>query len=224
MILRPFLVIPVKPSSGSKQRLAAALTDSGREMVSLSLAVRVISLASQVWPKGQVVVVSAEPALVPLCARLGVARLPDPGNGQTAAVRSGVCWSLERGGTVVATVAADLPALRAADLLEVLQTAHGLAAGSMVVYPDRDGSGTNGVVVRPATILVHSFGPGSRHRHEQIARRLGLEFRALVVPGLSWDLDRPEDLDPSGDLDPHPVVTWALQVSGRTPLTVEFDG
>jgi 2-phospho-L-lactate guanylyltransferase len=209
----PFLVIPVKPSSGSKQRLAATLSSSGRELVSLSLAVRVISLAAQLWPRGSVVVVSSEPGLAPICERLAVARVGDAGAGQTAAVRSGVIWSLERGARVVATVAADLPGVAASDLAQLLETARILPAGSMTIYPDRDGSGTNAVVVSPGSLLVHAFGPGSRRRHERIAAQLGLRCKVEAVAGLSWDLDRPEDLDGGRVGGAHPLLGWALQLA-----------
>ncbi|MHB1575537.1 MAG: 2-phospho-L-lactate guanylyltransferase [Candidatus Dormibacteria bacterium] len=223
MVVEPFLVVPVKPSSGSKQRLASALPDPGRELISLTLAVRVISLAAQVWPAGTVVVVSSEPGLTPICQRLGVARIADSGAGQTAAVRSGVCWSLERGATVVATVAADLPGVGTEDLLHMLRTARGLAPGAMAIYSDREGSGTNGVVVRPGSLLVHSFGPGSRRRHERIAAQLGLRFRVEDVAGLQWDLDRPEDLESTEAASSHPLLSWAVQLSQDSPQTARAD-
>jgi len=213
---RPFLVIPVKPAAGSKQRLALRLADQDRQLVSLSLATRVVGLAAAAWPLGQLVVVGSEPQLLEQCARLGVAVVPDLGAGQTAAVRTGVQWALERGATVVATVAADLPSASEADLRAVLAIAGGLRPGSVVLFPDRDGSGTNGLVVRPAGLQMYAFGPDSRRRHQRIARDLGLHFSLSHLPGLAWDLDRPQDLDP-GDRSlsaPHPVVPWAL---GLTP-------
>ena len=205
------LVIPLKPSSGSKQRLAGALGRPERELVSLSLGVRAVGLAARVWPRDRVVVVSAEHNLAPLCDRLGVARLGDSGWGQSAAVRSGACWCLERGATTIATIAADLPALAESDLRTLLATAEAAPPGSMTVFPDTGGTGTNGVIVNPASLLVHAFGPGSRRRHERIAAGLGLRFEVANVPGLQWDLDRPEDLQqaPESAAVGHPLVTWA---------------
>ena len=224
MPVTPFLVVPVKPSSGSKQRLATTLPDSGRQLVSLALARRVVSLAARVWPRGAMVVVSSESQLSPLCERLRVAQIADPGAGQTAAVRSGVCWALERGARVVATVAADLPAVEDGDLRVLLARARSLDPGSMIIYPDREGSGTNGVVVAPGRLLPYAFGPGSRHRHECVASRLGLKLTVEVCPGFSWDLDRPEDLDSTGVGNPHPLVSWALALSGEQPSRVGGDG
>ena len=221
MTADPFLVIPVKPSSGGKQRLAGTLPDPGREMLSLALAVRVISLAAGVWPAGRVVVISSEPRLVPICERLVVARAGDPGAGQTAAVRSGVGWALERGARVVATVAADLPGVSGSDLEQLLATARSLAAGSMAMYPDREGSGTNAMVVAPANLMVHAFGPGSRLRHERIAAHLGLRLRVEEVAGLGWDLDRPEDLEATTVGLPHPLLNWAVQLAHHGPNRAE---
>jgi 2-phospho-L-lactate guanylyltransferase len=215
------LVIPLKSSSGSKQRLAGSLGRWERELVSLSLGVRAVGLAAQVWPRGRVVVVSAEQNLASTCDRLGVARVSDSGWGQSAAVRSGVCWCLERGATTVATIAADLPALREGDLEEVLAAAEAAPLGSMTVFPDTGGTGTNGVVVSPGSLLVHAFGPGSRRRHERIAAALGLRFEVVDLPGLRWDLDRPEDLEQAQapGAAGHPLVAWAAD--SRRLLTKE---
>ena len=213
--LRPYLVIPVKPAAGSKQRLALRLSDEERRLVSLSLAIRVVGLAAAAWPADQLVVVGSEPQLLEFCARVGVAAIPDLGAGQTAAVRVGAQWAMERGANILATVAADLPGVSAADLTEVLRVAMRLRPGSVAVFPDRDGSGTNGLVVRPASLQVHAFGPGSRRRHQRIARSLGLHFSARQLPGLAWDIDRPEDLDPREGLvpEPHPVLPWARSLA-----------
>ncbi len=215
--VRPFLVVPVKLSAGSKQRLALRLGDSERQMVSLSLATRVVALAAAAWPVGQVVVVGSEPGLLDFCSRLGLPTVADLGAGQSAAVRAGAQWCLERGATVLATIAADLPGVTEADLLAVLRISSSMRRASMVVFPDRDGRGTNGLVVRPATLQVHSFGPDSRHRHQRIARALGLRFSARHLPGLAWDIDRPGDLDPGdGSLPvPHPILPWARALSPR---------
>lgn len=215
--VRPFLVVPVKPAAGSKQRLALRLGDEERQMLSLSLATRVVGLAAAAWPQGQLVVVASETGLLAFCSRLGVPTVADLGAGQSAAVRAGAQWCLERGATVLATVAADLPGVTESDLRAVLRISRSLRRGSVVVFPDRAGSGTNGLVVRPASLQVHAFGPDSRRRHQRIARCLGLHFSARHLPGLAWDIDRPEDLDPiDGSLPvPHPVLPWARALSAR---------
>jgi 2-phospho-L-lactate guanylyltransferase len=208
---RSFLVIPVKPPSGSKQRLSVSLADQERELVSRSLAIRAVGAAVAAWPLGRLVVVSADPILSEFCHRFQVATVSDPGAGQSAAVSSGAEWCLERGANVLATVAADLPSVTASDLALVLRLSKSMPVGAMVLFPDLAGTGTNGLVVRPANLQVHSFGPDSRRRHQLLAASLGIQFRSVEVPGLAWDVDRPEDLErPAVSIaTPHPVVSWA---------------
>jgi 2-phospho-L-lactate guanylyltransferase len=209
--VRPFLVIPVKPPAGSKQRLSGRLADEERELVSRSLAIRAVGAAVAAWPQGRLLVVTADPILLEFCQRFGVAAVSDPGIGQSAAVRAGAEWCLERGANVLATVAADLPSVTAPDLALVLRLSKSMPMGAMVLFPDLGGTGTNGLVVRPATLQLHSFGPGSRRRHQALATSLGIQFRVVEVPGLAWDVDRPEDLErPAVSMaTPHPVVSWA---------------
>jgi 2-phospho-L-lactate guanylyltransferase len=195
---QPWLVIPVKGAQGGKQRLASALPQPERELLSVTVSRRVVRAASEVWPADAVVVVTPDPEVAQLCHALTVQVLPDPGASQTEAVRLGVHHALERGARVAATLAADLPLLGRDDLIALLALSRRLPDGTMVLIPDLGGSGSNGMVVRPGAVLAHAFGPDSRLRHLGMARALGLRTRELVRPGLAADLDRPRDLEELG--------------------------
>ncbi len=194
----PWLVIPVKGAQGGKQRLAAAVPQPERELLSQTVSRRVLRAASAVWPGEAVVVVTPDPEVAELCRSLSLAVLRDPGASQTEAVRLGVHHALERGAQVVATLAADLPLLGPGDLVALLRLARRIPVRTMVLIPDLGGTGSNGMVVRPAAVLAQAFGPGSRLRHLRMARTLGLRTGELVRPGLAADLDRPRDLQELG--------------------------
>jgi len=211
-----FLVIPVKPAVGAKQRLAAELPGAARQLVSRALAARMIRCAAESWDPSQVIVVSDDPDIVQLCARLGLTTLADDGGGQSHAVRVGQGWCLERGARTLATVAADLPLVEPAVLRHLHQAAEALPAKSLRVIPDRAGSGSNGILVNPASADPFAFGPDSLRLHRLAAERLGLGFGLLELPHLAWDVDRPEDLvplPPGPALPAHPVVSWAEEVA-----------
>jgi 2-phospho-L-lactate guanylyltransferase len=211
-----FLVIPVKPAVGAKQRLASELPSEARQLVSRALAARMIRCAAEGWDPSQVVVVSDDADTVQLCTRIGLATLLDDGGGQSHAVRVGQRWCLERGARTLATVAADLPLVDSDDLRRLKQAAVALPPKSLRVIPDRAGSGSNGILVNPADADPFAFGPDSLRLHRAAAEWLGLGFGVLELPHLAWDVDRPEDLVP---LQPeiagpaHPVVAWAEEVA-----------
>jgi 2-phospho-L-lactate guanylyltransferase len=213
-----FLVVPIKPFVGGKQRLAADLPDQARQLLSRALATRMLRCVAEVWPAGRAVVVGEDPESAELRSRLGLATVPDVGAGQSAAVRVGQAWCLERGATTLATVAADLPEVAVQDLRRVLELAEYLPPQSLTLFPDRDGTGTNGLILSPATLDPFSFGPDSLRRHREWARGLGITFQVSPVRGLAWDVDRPGDLANSDGAEggrPHPVLAWALGVSER---------
>jgi coenzyme F420-0:L-glutamate ligase/coenzyme F420-1:gamma-L-glutamate ligase len=71
-----------------------------------------------------------------------------------------------------------------------------LAAGTraeVVIAAARDG-GTNALLLSPPDAIAFRFGPGSAARHEAAARASGKSVERLLLPHLSRDLDRPEDL------------------------------
>jgi 2-phospho-L-lactate guanylyltransferase len=211
-----FLVIPVKPAIGAKQRLASQLPNEARQLVSRALVARMLRCAIEGWDPSRVVVVSDDPDTTELCARGGLATLADDGGGQSHAVRVGQKWCLERGARTLATVAADLPLAEPADLRRLQQLAAALPTNSLRVIPDRGGSGSNGLLVNPASCEPFSFGPDSLRLHREAAGRLGLSFAVLQLPHLAWDVDRPEDLvspHPALDGAAHPIVAWAEQVA-----------
>jgi 2-phospho-L-lactate/phosphoenolpyruvate guanylyltransferase len=211
-----FLVIPVKPAVGAKQRLASELPGEARQLVSRALAARMVRCAAEGWDPSHVVVVSDDADTLQLCARMGLAAVGDDGGGQSHAVRLGQRWCLERGAHSLATVAADLPLVEPSDLRHLQQVLVALPPKSLRVIPDRAGSGSNGILVNPAEADPFAFGPDSLRLHRLAAERLGLGFGLLELPHLAWDVDRPEDLVPTQPelaRPPHPVVGWAGEVA-----------
>jgi 2-phospho-L-lactate/phosphoenolpyruvate guanylyltransferase len=88
---------------------------------------------------------------------------------------------------VVAFISADLPRLRADDVVQLLDATpeRGIAIGRA-----HDG-GTNAIAMRPPGLLTTRFGePQSAALHAA----LGVESTVVDVPGIAFDIDTPEDL------------------------------
>src|SRR5487761_1768640 len=91
-------------------------------------------------------------------------------------------------------LAADLPALRPAELGRALRAA---ARWPEAFVPDAAGSGTTLYTAAAGTRFQPRFGPGSRQRH----RSAGVaELDLTGIPGLRRDVDTPADLDSAAEL------------------------
>jgi 2-phospho-L-lactate guanylyltransferase len=97
-------------------------------------------------------------------------------------------------------VPGDTPLLSAAELDALLAD----AAEAVVIVPDRHGSGTNGLLLQPPTVIEPSFGPDSRRRHQAAAEAAGVAWRVDPLPSLVFDVDTSDDLA---------VVTEAIEAS-----------
>jgi 2-phospho-L-lactate/phosphoenolpyruvate guanylyltransferase len=188
------LVIPVKATVGAKQRLSSRLGPEQRRLLALAMAGDMLRTATRAVVPARVVVVTGDDDIAKLATRHGVAVVRDHGAGQSAAVRLGVDWALERGHNGVATVAADCPLADLADLRSLV-TAAGRPGRFLRCVPDVAGTGTNAAALRPIECDVWSFGPASLARHAAAAERNGLRFSVLDLQTLRPDCDRPEDLD-----------------------------
>ena len=94
----------------------------------------------------------------------------------------------------------------------------GRSPRTVLIIPDRHGTGTNGLVLAPPDVFAPAFGPDSCARHVSRARGSGISFALEAVESMGLDLDTPEDYTLLRDrllLDPHPAprtakVLWEL--------------
>lgn len=88
---------------------------------------------------------------------------------------------------------ADLPLLNGEDV-----AAFACTDGQIVIAPDSERVGTNGLLLRKGATDLGDFrfrfGVDSFRSHLDESRRIGIEPAVVSQPGLSFDLDTPEDL------------------------------
>jgi 2-phospho-L-lactate guanylyltransferase len=114
----------------------------------------------------------------------------DLGHNQAAA--RGAARALELGVDRVLMIPGDCPLLDPTELDELL--ARPVPSPSVLVVPDRHGTGTNALVLTPPNALAPAFGPGSHNRHHERAGIAGVHVETVEVPSLALDMDTPEDL------------------------------
>ncbi len=112
----------------------------------------------------------------------------------------------------VATLSADLPALRPAELARVLAA---VPPDGRAFLADAPGTGTVLLAGPPRTPLRPAFGPGSRDRH---AAGGATELRLPDVPSVRRDVDTPADLAAAHALGLGPATGALLESSMLLPM------
>ena len=189
------LVVPVKVLARAKSRLAS-LAGPDRPALALAMAADTVAAALDCPDVSRVIVVTDDPRAASLLADLGaiiIAERADEGLNPAlrhGAAHAGAHWP--RSG--VGALAADLPALRPAELGAALRMA---ASWPQAFVPDAAGSGTALYTVRPGTAFRPRFGPGSAARHRAAG---AVELGQPGLASLRRDVDEAADLRGAGDL------------------------
>ncbi len=94
----------------------------------------------------------------------------------------------------LAVLHGDLPNLQRTDIETLLAALPGDGRPGVAIAPDRAGTGTNALVLRPPGVIRFRFGVGSFAKHLEEVERAGVPLVAVNRAGLAFDLDTPEDL------------------------------
>jgi 2-phospho-L-lactate guanylyltransferase len=184
-----FCLIPAKPYSESKSRLAPVLGESQRAELSRWLLGHTLRLALRTV--GQVVVVSRDQSLLADAKAQGVWGLLEGSPGLNPALTQAGRFAQAHGADGLLVLPTDLPRLAARDLEALLALGH--SSPTVVAAPCRHGTGTNALLVRPPGLISFAFGPSSFAAHCQAARAAGVEPVIYQAESIAFDLDTPED-------------------------------
>lgn len=190
--MRAAAILPVKRFGAAKQRLSDALGPNDRAALSEAMIADVLAALQRSKLLERVIVVSGEPRVAALSRRLDLTLLDDAtDSSHSEAAAAGVREASAAGAECVALVPGDCPLL---DPLELDAAISGLGERSVTVIPDRHGSGTNGLLLRPPGLIGPAFGPGSRERHLRLAEQAGASGAVVELRSLALDLDTAGDL------------------------------
>lgn len=191
--MRTAAVLPVKSFARAKQRLDEAIAGGDRRELAEAMVADVLAALAAVPEIDEVLVVTAEPLAAQAAERAGAAVIADPEErGQSAAAVRGIDAAIERGAGRALLVPGDCPALAPDEVSRLLARAPG--EPSVVIVPDRHGSGTNALLLTPPAAVGPSFGAGSFARHAAHARAAGATVKVFDLPSLALDVDTPDDL------------------------------
>jgi 2-phospho-L-lactate guanylyltransferase len=192
--MRTLAILPVKSFGSAKQRLSDLLGQGSREALAQAMFSDVLASLRKVKGLDAIAVVTDDPRAESAAGGARVLVLRDRrGSGQSDAAGIGIEHALEAGFDRVLLVPGDAPLL---DPVEVdgLLTRAAAEQLDAVIVPDRAGTGTNGLLLRPPDAFAPSFGPGSLDRHIESASGAAIRFRVEGVASLMHDVDTPDDL------------------------------
>jgi 2-phospho-L-lactate guanylyltransferase len=190
--MRTLAILPIKRFSQAKQRLSDGLSPERRQTLAQAMFRDVLLALQQSSAIDELLVVTAGGVARRIAEDHGATVLEESEPGHNSAARLGIGAALRAGADRVLLVPGDCPALDPAELDALL--ARPAQLPSVVIVPDRHGTGTNALLMSPPDAMAPSFGPGSCRRHTENARAIGIQAEVVEVASLAMDVDTPDDL------------------------------
>jgi 2-phospho-L-lactate guanylyltransferase len=208
-------IVPVKGLTVANGRLNGVLSAEERNQLAEALFLDLIVKLPRSRCIDDVLVVTADKSIARQVRWFGhKVLLQESDDGHSEAAAAGARAAMAEGAQRVAMLPVDCPMLETDEL-----DAHiGRSPRTVLIIPDRHGTGTNGLVLAPPDIFLPAFGPDSCSRHVSRARAAGISFALEKVDSMGIDLDTAEDYTLLRDrllLDPQPAprtakVLWEL--------------
>lgn len=183
------IIVPHRGLAASKTRLAPVLDADEREALAERLLRRVLAVVVEVAP---VVVITPSEELRELVEEAGATLEVQRGMGLNAGLDQARGQAMRDSIRTLAVLHGDLPNLDAADVRALIERVPG--STGVAIAPDRRGTGTNGLAMRPPDAIAFGFGAGSFAKHRAAAEAAGIPLAVVDRSGLAFDLDTPGDL------------------------------
>ena len=202
-------IVPVKGLSVANGRLNGTLSESERNQLAEALFLDLIVKLPRSRCIDDVLVVTADASIARQARWFGhkvLIQKADEGHSEAAA--AGARAAMAEGAQRVAMLPVDCPMLD----IEELDAHVGRSPRTVLIIPDRHGTGTNGLVLAPPDVFLPAFGPDSCARHVSRARASGISFALEQLDSMGVDLDTREDYTLLRDrllLDPQPAPRTA---------------
>ncbi len=187
-------LIPVKPFSSGKSRLAKVLTEKERRVLIRKLLQHTISTLQSIEIIKATMVISSDREILDLSQQSGCEVLVEEEPfGLNEAINQAASVIERFNGKRMLIIPADLPNLTC----EVVRQLLALAGDppEMIISPDRHEKGTNALYVDPIGMLQFRFGSNSFHKHLENARTKEMKVKIYQSNEFAFDLDSPADLE-----------------------------
>jgi 2-phospho-L-lactate/phosphoenolpyruvate guanylyltransferase len=190
--MRTLAILPIKSFGDAKQRLSHEINSSTRHALAEAMFSDVLVALRRTPSISEIQVVTADHGAQRIAGGYGATVLDDDDEGHNVAASNGIQQALRSGADRVLLVPGDCPLLDPKELERLI--ARPVSDRSVLVIPDRHGTGTNALLLTPPDAMTPAFGPGSCERHVYNARAAGAVAEVVAVASLALDVDTPEDL------------------------------
>ena len=188
-----WIIVPVKDTRHSKQRLAESLTPDERQTLAHAMLEDVLDAIAPLTQDVRCALVTIDDFARPQAERHDF-RVIEAGahDGHTGAVDGARRVLAAEGAAGILTLPGDIPLVTTGEIASVL-AAHAQAPAFTIV-PAEDELGSNAIACSPPLAVDLRFGDNSYYPHLDAARRAGIEPTIKRCPGIGVDIDVPADL------------------------------
>jgi 2-phospho-L-lactate guanylyltransferase len=187
---RTSVVVPVQAFEHAKSRLGAVLDAEERRDLVEQMLRGTLSAALAAPDVLEVLVVSPDREVLEMATALGARPVEQLSRGLNPALQDARAVVA---GSRLLILPADLPGLQPSDIGRVLEAGTAAGSPSVVLVPDRHGTGTNALLLDPPDAIDPAFGGDSRAGHAWLSASADIPFEE-VDGVLDLDVDTPEDL------------------------------
>jgi 2-phospho-L-lactate guanylyltransferase len=186
------IIVPHRGLEAAKTRLAPSLDPEERVMLASQLLQRVLKVSREV--SNDVEVISPSRPLAEIVEAAGARLAVQRGMGLNEGLDQARSQAILDGIDTLIVLHGDLPNLTAGDIETLVSALPADGRPGVAIAPDRAGTGTNALALRPPGVIPFRFGIGSFAAHAAEIERAGVSCVAVNRAGLAFDLDTPEDL------------------------------
>ncbi len=207
-------IIPMKPLSEGKSRLARSLTPEERANISAGMLRRVLvalrgASIDPIW------VVGGDERVRNMARNNGGLWLEELGRNLNDTLGKAIQQAFEREKSAL-YIAGDLPFVKPSDIHSFVQASRG--AGNVTLAPARRDGGTNAILVPFGTFFKPELGRRSFSKHLSQAAKLETSVAIAYSPGLGLDMDVVDDLESYQHMEPG-LLDRLMRASGSVPAS-----
>lgn len=198
---RIWALVPIRGLETAKTRLGGDLDAEERRDLVVDLLRRTLVATRDTRVITGTIVVTMDPGAAGIAQDHQAVGLVERAPGLNGAISAARSVAVARGASAVLVLPADLPAITADAIAQLVGAAgaardghsEGQARGLVALVTDQHGTGTNALLISPPGLIDPRFGPGSRALHRAAAGAAGATFVEVGGP-LALDVDTPADL------------------------------